>query len=234
MRKAYDKAFGEFEEMYKEFLGKEKHSLSDYSNLLAYISRMRHITGVAKVQSIVDYTTQFLLETERKLAIFIHHRLVGNTLNQELSSWCRDGGYDTPLLLTADSNAFSIAEQFNRDPKKRILIASTLAGGEGLNLQYACNDVIVGERQWNSANEEQVESRFTRPDSIALGGYVHATYPVAVGTIDEWMSELCEKKRAIVAQVQDGIEVEFSETKYATELANLLMSKGKPKWKLPK
>ena len=46
------------------------------------------------------------------------------------------------------------------------MVASTLAAGEGLNLQ-TCSDCVIHERQWNPANEEQVEGRFIRIGQIA-------------------------------------------------------------------
>jgi len=62
----------------------------------------------------------------------------------------------------------------------RIMIASTLASSEGLNLQF-CSDYGMMERQWNPANEEQAEARFIRIGQKAT--IVNGTYFIATGTI---------------------------------------------------
>ena len=113
----------------------------------------------------------------------------------------------------------------NRD--QRILIASTLAAGEGINLQ-ACSDCIMVERQWNPANEEQAESRFIRIGQTADS--VTATYMIALGTIDEYFTGLVEAKRQVIASTMKG-ETMSDESTLMNELADILASKGRKAWK---
>jgi SNF2 family DNA or RNA helicase len=112
------------------------------------------------------------------------------------------------------------------------MIASTLSGGEGLNMQFM-NDCIVLERQWNASNEEQAEGRFSRIWNNAWGpkpdfGIVNANYLVAVGTIDEFLAELVEKKRLMFAETMSGesSKERWSQTELFQELADILRSKG--------
>ena len=129
--------------------------------------------------------------------------------------------------LSPDARA-GMVEDF-RSPENKILIASTLASGEGLNLQF-CSDCIMLERQWNPANEEQAESRFIRIGQLAQS--VTATYFVAVGTVVEFFSEIVERKREIVNSVLNGEEAAtpWDQTSLMKELSEVLREKGGKRW----
>ena len=110
---------------------------------------------------------------------------------------------------------------------QRILIASSLASGEGLNLQK-CSDCIMIERQWNPANEEQAEGRFARIDQKS--NKITATYFVAVGTVDEFFSEIVERKREIVTKTLGGEAVKWDQSSLIKELSEILASQGGKRW----
>jgi len=109
------------------------------------------------------------------------------------------------------------------------LIASTLAAGEALNLQFA-SDCILLERQWNPSNEVQAEDRFHRFGQI---NPVSCIYMIASETIDEYFTELVETKRAIVNSTLDNKEIQWDQQSLMSELATILVTKGKRAWKLP-
>jgi superfamily II DNA or RNA helicase len=113
---------------------------------------------------------------------------------KKLSEWCAAERHPQPLQLTSALNAnerFEIQEKFNKG-SYRILVASTLAAGEGLNLQ-TCSDCVMHERQWNPANEEQAEGRFIRIGQMANA--VSATYIHGENTVDQILHRLVEVKR---------------------------------------
>jgi len=117
---------------------------------------------------------------------------------------------------------------FRENDRSRIMIASTLAAGEGLNLQF-CADAVMLERQWNPANEEQAEGRFHRFGQLHP---VTVTYMIASETIDEYFTELVEQKRAIVGSTLDNKDIQWDQNSLMTELAQILVTKGKKSWKL--
>ena len=203
-------------------------------NLLARIAKLKHICGRSKVTDCFDFATDFLMTTDKKLAIFVHHQDVGSELNNRLTRWCNEFHFEPPLILTGGMTAdkcYDVTQEFKKPGVNRILIASTLASGEGLNLQYQCCDCVILERQWNPANEEQVEARFTRPDSINMGGYVSSTYMLAGGTIDEWLTQLVEAKRIIFQSVMDG-KVADSAGSLQSELIDIVLKKNRERWAL--
>ena len=60
---------------------------------------------------------------------------------------------------------------------------------------------------------------------------VTATYLIALGTIDEWMTELIEFKR--VSANVDKQQTYFQD-QTTMQIAETLVKKGLPKWRLPR
>ena len=227
----------EVEEAYKstfklfrnEMEGNGKPQFERESNILAYLSKMRHLTGISKIDPTVDFVMEFLGGTDRKLTIFAHHKDVAEILKRKLEKLCDEIGELKPLSLTSDLDPHdrsSLVDLF-MNGSQRILIASTLASGEGLNLQK-CSDCIMMERQWNPANEEQAEGRFARIDQ--KNNKITATYFVAVGTVDEFFSEIVERKREIVTKTLGGEAVKWDQSSLIKELSEILASQGGKRW----
>ena len=92
-----------------------------------------------------------------------------------------------------------------------------------------CSKAIIMERQWNPANEEQAEGRFKRIGQLAKN--IKVTYPIVLGTIDEYFTELVEQKRAMFKETMTGEEVQWDEQSNVVALADAIMSKrGGQKW----
>jgi len=160
---------------------------------------LRRITGVAKIPFAVEYIDTFLDTTENeKIAIGIHHEAVRDGIYHALK--LRGIGV---LKLSGEDSAEQknrIVKEFTNNPNARVLVVNMLAGGVGLNLQ-CCNNVLVLERQWNAADEEQFECRFNRQGQTLP---VLAEYMLAAGTIDTYFAALVEKKRQICGETLDG------------------------------
>ena len=232
---AYKKELEAFQNYYN-YGGMEDTAFVRSSNILSYITRMRHLTGMAKIQPVVDFVKEFIRDTDRKIVIFLHHKDVAKTLlsllQTELANPDNGDFWGAEILaLSADLDSTARAEVVDKfhKPKYRIMIGSTLASGEGLNLQ-CCSDCIMMERQWNPANEEQAECRFIRIGQLA--DKVTATYTIAVGTVDEFFSEIVERKRGICANTLDNVEYKWEESSLMKELAEVLAVQGGKRWGL--
>ena len=225
----YQKTLKEFNEFYDA--GDGGNAFAFQSNILAYLSKMRHLTGLSKIDPVCEFVESFITETDRKLAIFTHHIDVAQILEAKLQNmakeWPAEWGKNilSTVGVSAD-RAAEITEEWKK-PENRICILSTLASGEGLNLQF-CSDCIIVERQWNPANEEQAEARFPRPGQTA--DKINSIYFVAIGTVDEFFSELVEKKRTYIASTLDGKQMKWDESSLIKELAEMLRKKGGEKW----
>jgi SWI/SNF-related matrix-associated actin-dependent regulator of chromatin subfamily A-like protein 1 len=227
-KKAYIEKLSELEDI---MYGDDPNSFASNSSKIAIMTKMREITGVSKVENCVDYVTEFLLSSDRKMVIFTHHHSATNLLIQKLNAWLSDGGYGGVIHLSASLNGDerqNVTMKFKDNPEYRVMVASTLAAGEGLNLQF-CSDAVMLERQWNPANEEQAEGRFHR---IGQVNSVSVEYMIASETIDEYFTELVESKRAIVASTLDNKEIQWDQNSLMQDLAMVLITKGKKAWKL--
>lgn len=170
-------------------------SFATQSKLNESIMRMRQIVGLAKVSGIVDHLQEFIEDTERKIVCFVHHIKVGELVFEQMSAWCRENGFEAPLQLLGNTSAEStgrIQDAFNLG-KTKLLVASTLSAGEGLNLQYDCYDMIMAERQWNPANEIQPERRLLRLGQKS--SVVNSIYALGDKTCDTIFDSLVEFKR---------------------------------------
>jgi len=229
VEQAYKKAYIEFQEEYQS----GNNEFGDTSNLLAKLNRLRHITGLAKVLPVTEYVEEFLEDNDRKIVLFVHHQNVGLGLYNNILNVTKKLGLHAPLMLTS-ANAGSdegnrIDEAFKTDPNKRIMIASTLSAGEGKNWQM-CSDLIMVELQWNPANEEQAEDRF--PGIGTTANKINATYAIALGTPDEFLTEIKERKREICRKTMGNEAVQWNQTSVIKEMAELLFAKGGKKWGL--
>ena len=194
---------------------------------IVIMTKMRHITGLSKVPAVAEFVQDFIESTDRKITVFTHHQDVMDLLAAEV--------YDLtkikPLLMKgslSSDDRHKLTMKFKDDNASRIMIASTLAAGEGLNLQF-CSDAIMMERQWNPANEEQAESRFHR---YGQKNAVNVDYTLCSETIDEYFTEIVEQKRAYVAGALDNKEIQWNENSLMADLAMILVTKGKKAWKL--
>jgi SNF2 family DNA or RNA helicase len=129
---------------------------------------------------------------------FVEEPFGVNRLARELAAFA-------PLVFTgemaAETRASRIAE-FERDPRRPVLLLSLRAGGVGLNLTSASH-VVHFDRWWNPAVEAQAEDRTHR---IGQTRPVHVYAYLCGDTIEERIQEVIEEKRAIFADVIEGVD----------------------------
>lgn len=238
----YDDSVSDFVAWYNDFVISGEEDKISGIEILAKMSRMRHITGLAKIPATLGFIEEFIEDTARKLVVFVHHIDVGQLMMQALTNtdkatnpdWYelavelrRQGIKVLPYTSkhTGKPEGYAIQEEFN-NTKRCIMIASTLACGEGLNLQTCC-DSILHERQWNPQNEDQATpGRFRRIGQTA--GSINITLPEAEGTIDEHLDYIVEGKRGRYHVVMNKGEVpKWNETEFARELAQMIVKKHK-------
>ncbi len=238
---AYEKAEGQVAAIIKDLIldGRE----GAVGQMGSEIMKLKHITGLAKVDAQVEDAIEFLEDTEdwEKLTIFLHHIDVADDLEGKLNQWLLENGYDECLRMKggmSPEKRYDIEQSFKNNVKKRVLIASTLASGEGLNLQF-CQNASMMERQWNAANEEQAELRFSRPlNANDLPDYlkhladasnvsIRIPYLICANTVDEMLTHIVERKRVnFNKSMNDGDEnLEFSESSMIRELAEAIVRK---------
>ncbi len=243
----YDDSVSDFVAWYNEaVIGGEEDALNGME-ILAKMSRMRHITGLAKIPATLGFIEEFIEDTDRKLVVFVHHKDVGELMIDSLTTTNKDHDWyelaqalrdaKIPVMkLTAefsDGERYTIGETFNRHPRA-ILIASTLASGEGIDLQTCC-DSVLHERQWNPQNEDQATpGRFKRIGQKSK--VINITFTEAEGTIDEDLDYIVGNKRGQFHAAMNKSEMPvWNESDFARQLAEVIVNKfnARNKTKVP-
>jgi len=226
LNKAYAEALKELDDL----MYNDEMSYSDKNvNKLAIMNKMRQITGISKTYEANEYIQEHIESTGRRIAVFAHHHAAVNLLEQNINKWLAENGYNPAVMVRAGDDSAAKLKQLDND-KSFVILCSGLASGEGMDgLQHLCSDMIVLERFWNPASEEQIEKRLVRMGQTKPVNYI---YMIASGTIDEYFTELVEQKRAIVASTLDNKEIAWEQQNLMSELATLLVTRGKKAWKL--
>jgi SNF2-related domain/Helicase conserved C-terminal domain len=178
-------------------------SFKNNAAIMQSLIAMRQIVGMAKVPSTLEYCEQFLEECDRKLVIFVHHKSCAAMILEGLKTLLNskveelNGNMPELLQLSADlspEKRMEVQDKFNSS-KRAFMVASTLASGEGLNLQ-TCSDCVMHERQWNPANEEQAEGRFIRIGQMS--DKVNAIYVEAEDTVDSHLDSIVSRNEGSI------------------------------------
>jgi SWI/SNF-related matrix-associated actin-dependent regulator of chromatin subfamily A-like protein 1 len=159
------------------------------------LNTLRQIVGRAKAEQIKDLLEDFF-SAQEKVLIFGHHIDVLDTIAKDLPEYVRVDGKTPKKKVT------EYVERFQEDPSCLAFLGSLKAAGEGLTLTAASNIVIV-ERAWTPADEEQGESRAER---IGLKNPLTVYYPYIEGTVDERMNALIETKRVEIGELLGEIK----------------------------
>lgn len=223
----YDDAESDFVKWYNQFVLEGTEETLTGMQILAKLSRMRHITGLAKIPATVEFAEEFYEDTDRKLVVFVHHKDVGELLHQQFQEKFKEIPIFKFTAEISDVDSFKMQEAFNNAPRA-FMIASTLAAGEGVNLQ-TCGDAILHERQWNPQNEDQAApGRFRRIGSTHK--HVNVIYVTADGTVDSILHGIVERKRvAFHNTMNKGEAPPWSEDNLAKEMTTAIVTRWKEK-----
>jgi len=237
----YDDSVSDFVAWYNESIeNKGSEDALSGIEIVAKMSRMRHIVGLAKIPATLGYIQEFIEDTDKKIVVFVHHKDVGELMVAalrntdkasnpdwyELAQSLQDEGisvYQYTSAHTGRPEGYQIQEDFNKS-KRCVMVASTLACGEGIDLQ-TCADAILHERQWNPQNEDQAApGRFRRIGQ--LSSVINITVPEGEGTVDEHLDGTVEtKRRQFHVVMNKGKAVQWNESDIIREVAAKIVAK---------
>jgi SNF2 family DNA or RNA helicase len=130
--------------------------------------------------------------------VFAHHREIQRALLEHFPRALHILGEDTPGARDRALREFQAPD----DEGNQLIVCSTEVAGQGITLTRSSNVVFL-ELDWTPARHDQAEDRCHR---IGQQDAVNASYLLAAGTIDETISTLLERKRAVIGAVTDGRE----------------------------
>lgn len=190
----YDEAESNFAKWYNQHVIDGTEESIGTLEILAQLTRARHIVGLAKIPATLGFMEEFYEENNRNMVIFVHHLDVANILLSELKKKFPDIYIDS-----LRSNATQTVEERNAviekyKTRRTFLVASTLACGEGVDGLQAGYDSLLHERQWNPAKEDQATpGRFKRIGQKSP--VINLTCVHADNTVDIDFDDINEQKR---------------------------------------
>jgi hypothetical protein len=161
---------------------------------LVRINTLRRLAALAKIDVAAEWVADFLEQTDRKLLIFAHHHDVIDAVTRRFGC----------AAITGDTTSAQVEEakaRFQSDPTCRLLAVGIMAGGVGLTLT-AAEDELFLEQVWTPGDHDQAEGRAYGRVNDAHG--VTATYMVLFDSIDEDMRTLNASKRADFEAAAEG------------------------------
>ena len=170
----------------------------DYSNRLARLTALYVAVGKAKAPIGIEWATDFLETTDRKLVIFAFHVDVVMAMVNALEKF----GVTYITGEVSQKERASRIARFQDTSRVRVMVINT-AGSEGIDL-FAAHDILFVERLWVPALESQAEARLHRTGQLNA---VSAYYLAARNTIDIKFAELIEHKREIFKSILNEKEV---------------------------
>ncbi len=134
-----------------------------------------------------------LIEGKHKIVIFSQYTRMLKIMREDFEQ----RGIKFAYLDGSSKDRLQIVKDFNTDPSISVFLVSLKAGGAGLNLVGA-DTVIHYDMWWNPAVENQATDRVHR---LGQNKSVMAYKLVTLGTIEEKIINMQDKKRGLVKQV---------------------------------
>jgi SNF2 family DNA or RNA helicase len=162
---------------------------------LVRLNALKLLAARGKLHAALGWIHDFCSSGER-LVVFAHHQEMQRAVLERFPGALHILGTDTPAARDEALQAFQSPD----DDGNQLIVCSTEVAGHGLTLTRASNVVFL-ELEWTPAKHDQAEDRCHR---IGQEDAVNASYLLAAGTIDETISTLLERKRAVIGAVTDG------------------------------
>jgi SWI/SNF-related matrix-associated actin-dependent regulator of chromatin subfamily A-like protein 1 len=162
---------------------------------LVRLNALKQLAARGKLHAALTWIHDFCSSGER-LVVFAHHREVQRAVLERFPRALHILGEDSHAARDTSLRAFQAPD----GPENQLIVCSIEVAGQGLTLTQASNVVFL-ELDWTPAKHDQAEDRCHR---IGQQDAVNAWYMLAAGSIDETISTLLERKRAVIGAVTDG------------------------------
>ena len=164
---------------------------------LTRLGALLRLCATLKLPAVVNWANRFLEETDEKLILFAHHKVIIDGLKDQIK-------YKSVKIVgsTPNRERQQAVEQFQADKKTRLFIGSE-AAAVGITLN-AASTLGFAEMWWRPSDHEQAEAR---PHRIGQTEKVWINYFVAPNTVEERLCAILKEKQRITNQAMDGKNV---------------------------
>ena len=165
---------------------------------LVRCNALKLLAARGKLHAALAWIHDFCSSGER-LVVFAGHREIQRAVLDRFPAALHILGEDS---ATARDSALSAFQEAQASAANQLIVCSIEVAGHGLTLTRSSNVAFL-ELGWTPAKHDQAEDRCHR---IGQQDAVNAYYLLAADTIDETISTLLERKRALIGAVTDGLE----------------------------
>lgn len=153
--------------------------------------------------SLIDLVDNIVEENDtNKVIVFTNFRKVIDTVYEHFGP---DACSFIDGRILDPKKRLEIMDDFNVNPKKRVIVINIKAGGTGLNGQGA-NYVIVNDMDWVPSAMLQAEDRAYR---IGQKRDVNVLYPIYDKTVEDILYHVVEEKMRIISTVIEGKKEQY-------------------------
>lgn len=177
-----------------ENIGDNAEMAAERAEALVRINTLKQLAAKGKLATAIEWIGDFL-ESGSKLVVFAEHIAIQKAVFAAFPTAAHVFGEDNVEERTAQ------VDRFQADPECRLMVASLVAGSEGLTMTAASHCAML-ELGWNPARMEQAASRIHRIGQTASSVNIYNI--IGENTIDEEIASLLAQKAAIVNAVTDG------------------------------
>jgi SWI/SNF-related matrix-associated actin-dependent regulator 1 of chromatin subfamily A len=163
---------------------------------LVRCNALKLLAARGKLHAALSWIHDFCSSGER-LVVFAGHREIQRAVLARFPTALHILGQDSALARDAALRSF---QESDRSDANQLIVCSIEVAGHGLTLTRSSNVAFL-ELAWTPAKHDQAEDRCHR---IGQQDAVNAYYLLAADTIDETISTLLERKRAVIGAVTDG------------------------------
>ena len=168
---------------------------ADLAEAAVHVAKLRRLTGLAKVASVVELLQDELAGGLNKIVVFAHHREVIQKLADGLSSF----GVVVLQGSTPPTQRQAAIDGFQNDNSIRVFVGQLTAAGTAITLTAASN-VLFAESSWTPSDNAQAAMRVHR---IGQRSGVLVRFATLSGSLDEAITETVRRKTAVLAQIFD-------------------------------
>ena len=162
---------------------------------LVRLNALKLLAARGKLRAATAWIHDFCSSGER-LVVFARHREIQRALLEHFPRALHILGEDGHRARDSALRAFQAPDR----AENQLLVCSMEVAGQGITLTRSSNVAFL-ELDWTPAKHDQAEDRCHR---IGQRDAVNISYLLAASTIDETISMLLERKRAVIGAVTDG------------------------------
>ena len=184
---------GEYNRVFDEYLewAKSEGKRLGAGRHMVELIVLRKYLALEKTKQSIALAEQ-AIENGKKVIIFTNFTHSFDTLMKHFGKLAV--GHNGKMNGTQKQNS---VDQFQNNPKIKVFVGNLISAGTAITLTEA-EVVIMNDLDFVPANHSQAEDRAHRIGSTST---TNVYYPIVVGTIDEMMFKILEKKRRIIDTV---------------------------------